>query len=386
MYLVKFEIYIYRMHKINILHLIKIALYIFLLTALPVTSSIAKSLQNSDFATSPFNKCWEAEDISISGFASDNNYLILTQTNGNVLQINSQDQSQIWVSSIGNRFNSELFIVNDNYYVVSQNTEEDLPEIIIRKINRTTGITEWSNKLNSKKDINILINEKLNRLFIISPDLLISSIQLENGKTIWEKQFTGNLKSIPETNYMVNDETLLLLKTDNNFIKVGLSDGSLIDRKEYIDKTLTTFDTQKDSIIGGDNLGNVYRFQETKPTSKRLFRTGGEIAYIGVFDTHFYTVSNDNYIYLYSTEQNKIKWKRRLPGRVIIKPIFYNKIAIVTTLADPDIYFLETIEGNVVNRIELQNNYIIKDIQQNQGDIFVLTNRSLIKFAEICSK
>ena len=339
-------------------------------------------LPKNDFAASPFTKCWEMENNSIKSFASDNKFILLSETNGNILQINSQDRSQMWVSSIGNRFSSDLYLVNGSYFVLSQNTGESPQILFIRKINRTTGITEWSNEINLENNYHTFINEKLNKLIIISQDLYMLSIDLETGKTNWEKHYTGNLKKISET----NDKTILLLTTDNNFMKIDFSDGSLIDRKKYTEKTLTTFTTQKDLIIGGDSLGNVYGFQNNKPLPKKLFRTGGEITYIGTIDTYFYVISNDNFIYLYSSERNKLIWKKRLPGCISIKPIIQNNIIIVTTVAAPDIYFLEVNEGNLINRIELQNNYLIKDVQQNQGDILILTNKGLIKFGENCSK
>ena len=159
----------------------------------------------------------------------------------------------------------------------------------------------------------------------------------------------------------------------------------MIERNITIE-TLTAFTTQKDSIIGGDNLGNVYNFQNKKPLPKKLFRTGGEITFIGTLDTSFYVISNDNFIYLYSSERHKLIWKKRLPGRVSIKPIIQNNIIIVTTVAAPDVYFLEVDEGNLINRIELQNNFLIRDIQQSHGNILILTNKGLLKFGENCSE
>lgn len=91
-------------------------------------------------------------------------------------------------------------------------------------------------------------------------------------------------------------------------------------------------------------------------------------------------------MYLYSSERKKLIWKKRLPGRVSIKPIVINNIIVVTTIAAPELYFFELQEGNLLNRIELKENYLINDIRQSQNAIMILTNNGLLKFSEDCSK
>ena len=85
-----------------------------------------------------------------------------------------------------------------------------------------------------------------------------------------------------------------------------------------------------------------------------------------------------------SPEDKGLIWKKRLPGRVTIKPTVSNGVIIITSIVAPDIYFFELDQGNLLNQIGLKDTYVIKDIQQNQNDILILTNNGLIKFSEGC--
>ena len=119
MYLVKFEIYIYKMQKSSIKHLTKSLIIIFLLYKIIITNGVAQSLPENVLATSPFSKCWELSDNSITGFASDNKITIFTKKDGSILQIDSLNQSQNWVSSIGNKLTSYPFLVKNAYYILT---------------------------------------------------------------------------------------------------------------------------------------------------------------------------------------------------------------------------------------------------------------------------
>ena len=295
MYLVKFEIYIYKMQKTNIQYLIKTLFFVFLWQTLFITI-IGQPQPKNNFAGSPLTKCWELKNKEIESFASDNKMIFLSTSDGNVSQVDTQNNSQIWISSIGKTLISNPYALPDRYFVVSRNTVvSETPQIVfIRKINQITGITEWITELSLENNYQTLINKKLNKLIITSKDLNVFSIDLETGKIIWKKQLIGNLLQISEK----NDNSFLLFTTNNNFIEVNYLDGSTIDKKIITKKQLTTFTALKDSIIAGDKLGNVFHFQNNQPTPKKLFRTGGEITYIGRVNKKFYVVSNDNFLYL----------------------------------------------------------------------------------------
>lgn len=383
MYLVKLEIYIYKMPKNDIHYLTRMLFFILSMSAIFSANSAAQPPTKNKFATSPLIKCWETESNGIAGFASDNLYVFLSHTNGDISLLKSLDHSQIWINSLGNKLISDPFIINGNYFVLSRNTSPtEIPRTLyIRKINNLTGLTDWINEINIEDEYQIVTNNKLNKLIIISKKLDIFSFNLNTGKSIWQKIIKGNLNKISA----VNDDYFSILTTESNFLDINYSDGNIIRNKIFSKEKLTTFTSSKDLVIAGNKLGIVYSLQNSYKLPKKLFRTGGEIIYIGLTDKNFYVVSNDNFLYLYSLERRKLIWKKRLPGRVIIKPTVEENIIIISTIAAPELYFFGIEAEILINKIELTSDYIIKDIQQNQREIFIQTNNGLNKFAEHCS-
>lgn len=76
--------------------------------------------------------------------------------------------------------------------------------------------------------------------------------------------------------------------------------------------------------------------------------------------------------------------EKRLPGRVILKPVIFQDLIFATTPVEPVIYIFRLTDGALINRIDLGNNHIIKQIVVNENGVDVLTTDGLVKFGVTC--
>lgn len=88
----------------------------------------------------------------------------------------------------------------------------------------------------------------------------------------------------------------------------------------------------------------------------------------------------------YSAETDKVLWKKRLSGRVILNPIIFKGLIFVTTSAEPLIYVFDRTDGSLVNQILTGDNSFIKKMEINESGLNVLTTNGLMRFGDDCEK
>lgn len=328
--------------------------------------------------TRPFVKCWELENPKLDFVASDNGNIIISENDGNISLLNTNNKSYLWRTAIGNKINSEPLIHEDKILLLSKKNNEtitDKIEIEIRQIALSTGITNWILPIRQIGNLHFFKNEGTETVILISENLEIYSLDITEGKILWSISLSDKLKAFTK-----EDETVQILTARNEFIQIRTSDGSIRNRKKLSTNNISAILFYKDTFFIGNRNGTLYKTTDTSEVENKLFRAGGEISMISPYGENLLITSYDNFLYLYSDKEQESLWKKRLPGRVSLKPQIVGSTVLVTTVAEPEIYLLNLTDGNQINRISLGSEHIIRDIQTDDKGILVLTNKGLYKF------
>lgn len=401
MYLVKFGIYIYKMHFTTVLNpakLTKDLIVLICICAVSLNFTRAQATGSSDHFDSPLTKCWEIENNEIQSFASDNESTLVSLRNGDLIKINNADKTQIWSSSIGNQLETKPYIIKGRSISVShtvknspdtgdnKNTNENKKfEIIIRETDQKTGLINWVTKITAdensgfaKDAFRLLEDPGSERIFIIQNNE-ITSINVQNGSIDWRTESDSN---IPASSFVDNNSVYIY-----NARKISIYDKSngVFIKSIKTHEDINSLQITETTIFSSDNSGKLFETDKKTLKNKRVLRTGGKITYLKGGDKNLLTISEDNFIYNYSNADDQVKWKKRLPGRVTADPFINDKMIVVSTIAEPEIYFFDLAKGTLFNRITLDSGNDIKHFQITGSKVFALTNSGLIKYQKNCS-
>ncbi|CAN5720550.1 hypothetical protein BH20ACI4_BH20ACI4_00340 [soil metagenome] len=331
-------------------------------------------------AGQPFVKCLETKNNLIDQIASDNNQTIIVENSGIVRQINNSDHLQNWHIELGNKLESIPYLYETNILLISYAKEikNANQQTSIRQINSLTGITDWITSLNPSEQFLMIRDSNTENITLLSDKLNIRQIEPKNGKILWSIDLKGDLGK-----YTSGRDFLYILTTEDKLFIIRIKDGSILSETEFKSKNVSALSYINDSLFLGNIKGVLYKFSDNTKVEK-LFRTGGEVSFIKSFGSELLVVSRDNFLYYYSTEKEKILWKKRLSGRVILEPVIYQDLIFTTSLVEPVIYIFNRIDGTLVNQINLGENYYIKKIAVNESGVNVLTTSGLLKFGVDC--
>ena len=84
-------------------------------------------------------------------------------------------------------------------------------------------------------------------------------------------------------------------------------------------------------------------------------RTGAEIKEITETSNGFIISSNDNYVYLFSKQNGRRIWKRKLAGRLASAFSPLSGIGVYATLNGEIASFIDGTDGKIVNQITLED-------------------------------
>ena len=380
-------------------------------------------IRTIDF-TKPLKPCWsflsnkiEADKIaSDNGFGMDTGeYLFLPFFDGKVSAIDTSEAERIWETDLGGKIISNLSSDDKNLYVLSEvlydenakNNNDNIPKVIIRSLNKKSGLTEWQTNLkltdfvnvekaaketDRKKDKKEEITENETnencRMAIFKTSLIIYgengsviSVNKNNGELLWRKNYES---LFPDGSLLTNDH--LILKTSEKILIISAETGDLIESfKQPEEMTNILYQPDKRRIIYSDDKGTVYFGILRNGTAPviRKFRNGAEITNISLTRRGLLISSLDNFLYMLSEDNGELIWKRRLGGRISFKPLVEGDYAIVINTSEPVASVVELSTGKIVNKIFLENGDVFTGKPLKSGNKLLLTTqRGIFAFSD----
>lgn len=288
--------------------------------------------------TTTFNLCWDYPTVvsSETNFASDNVSKIVIARNGGILDaVDGISGKKLWTTETGFGTIAKVILKNKKVYVVSN--KENQTKLSIITISLETGVILSNDQMQLQ-----ISNEMLNKL----EPIIVNSVK--------------------------NDRILEKLKS-----------GDGITSTEFI---------SENQIITGSLKGNVkLSFINTDFSDKTIVwkvKLGGQISSLSKFEEKILVTSFDNFAYMFSIKNGKEVWRKRLPGRILSRPLNNNDLLIFTVTGEKSAFIINKKDGKQVGKIELANNeYFIRGLFNTQNNYIFQTNSGLVSFSNNdCSK
>lgn len=301
----------------------------------------------------PFIKCWDFPlrfDNNGSVASDNNNSIIFDENNASIVSINASDGLENWRSNLGGKLGLNILLYKNFIYTFSNIFVDNLiTTVSIRSIESKTGITTWQNEIKTNVKLKVLQNEE--QLFIIVNSRTIKAINKLDGKISWEKNLTGIITSA--TFFGINQ---LLVFTDKNIYVLSLISGDIVEFSINIQNVEHSLFLYEKEFISGNSLGDVFRFDlKTKKNLWNVKIGGGVSSLVKTIDGVLVS-SLDNFIYFFSLKDGKLKWRKRVAGRIFIEPLIIRNYVIVLNSNNNIALIIDIKNGKTVNQINIVDN------------------------------
>lgn len=271
--------------------------------------------------------------------------------------MNLKDGRRIWISELDGKIVSKLHTTEKEILLVVK-TEESY---FFENISKITGIVNWKVKLDwlPLGDAEVFLRLLADRIIIINQSGDCYALKKENGEILWQSRIAAKLTSQPA----FEGNTIAFGNADNKLVMISAVDGAKIN--EFKTKNpITAISLQTpDQLVFGDKKGNVIAMNLKTNNQVWEIRQGAEISSINPSKIGLLVSSFDNFVYLISPNSGKVLWKKRLPGRILYKPLLLDKYVIVTNSYDSNAAIVDLKNGKTINRIVFEEgNYFTNNV------------------------
>ena len=286
--------------------------------------------------------------------ASDNEQnLLLTTDNLSFVSLNADSNTESWKSLSGGKLESEITDGENLFFVASFETESQRKSYTLNSVSRKTGITNWQLRLNEHSRVKLNPVDDHGLLFLTIDNRSITAVRKEDGKIFWTKEFSDNVVTIAKSE--INPQELYII-SENGLKRVSIKDGELIEELKFKKGEIGTALVGKDYVLSGYPTGEIAKTSITDGQNDVLWKikAGAGISGLAAHQDEVLVTSLDNFIYLYSVASGKLRWKKRVAGRINVKPQIYGDLAIVVNSGDNSMSVLELGDGKIINQLQLE--------------------------------
>jgi outer membrane protein assembly factor BamB len=139
--------------------------------------------------------------------------------------------------------------------------------------------------------------------------------------------------------------------------------------------------TTEDKLFWGEKKGFVNSFDTNSNSLTWSVRHGGEISSLSLVSNGVLVTSLDNFVYFISLNKGKNVWRRRLAGRITVKPLIVGNFAVIVTAVSKNAVVIDLRNGKVVNQISLTDiGFILSKPLVLQNSLVFLTNKGIFSF------
>ena len=344
-----------------------------------------------EFSAKNVSLCWKTDNPAFFNVASDNVKAFFSfNRDGKIISYNS-DGKVLWNLDIGGKPFGTPVTANDRIYFITGLTDYDTDHItgirsfFINSLDLQSGISIWKVKIQSGRNPQLYIDNDV--LYVLYGDEIktnISRVNRDDGSISETTSFNFGLSDF----FIFGRGKLFISTRTASLISISLPDKKVILSLKESGKIEHGVLAPDGRFIMSDKIGSLYILENTGKIINSKIKFGAKITSLIFQDDRLFVTSNDNFIYALSNDLKKIIWKKRLGGRIVIKPAIIEKSIIVTSQGDNSIYFIRQSDGEVLNRLytpvgeEILNSPIFLE-----GKLSIQTNLGIrIYSAKNCGK
>jgi len=189
-------------------------------------------------------------------------------------------------------------------------------------------------------------------IFIMDDELTLSARQKTDGSLLWKKNFSNLITTIDGTS-----QTEIRVLTENMLFRIKAKTGETLEEIKFENISSKSSVLRENYLIIGNSTGEIIKtiYSEGKIHVDWKIKTGGSISNLLVLEGNVLATSLDNFIYLFSLNDGKLRWKRRVSGRIIRNPLIFKNYAVVVNSADNYSSVIDLRDGKVVNQVQIED-------------------------------
>ncbi len=343
--------------------------------------TIRSDAQEKPNFAGPFKKCRAlgTNNGLSQTVASDNEQnIIYTNDSTSLISLNPETNLENWKTQITGKLFSNAVADQNSLFFISSFEDKDKEKIFtLNSLSLKTGITNWQKKLNGYKNLELTEAQNKENLFLIAEEKSLQAIRKDNGGINWTKEFTEKILS-----YEILTPDKISILTTSRVTYLSLKDGQPIN-EVILGKSAAGISAVTDNyLLLGYPTGEFIKVlpSENKTAIQWKIKTGGSITGLLKLQEEVLVTSLDNFLYLFSIDSGKQKWKRRVGGRINIKPVIYDNYAVVINSAENYASIIELRGGKIINQIRIEDDNYFSGQPQISGRYFIFQTYKGIYF------
>jgi outer membrane protein assembly factor BamB len=334
----------------------------------------------------PFQKCWEFETARMSAFPplGDNLQTIFqTLDDGTLLALEASSGKIIWRSQFGGEIVSNALFEDKKLYLVNKIADENRTEFVLRSVSASTGLTLWQKSVSLNDSSRIFVSANNTYIILVSANGQILFIDKNSGAENWRKELQTEITAAP----LLFENKIFIGTVDNKIKAFSPGGGENALALSLRNPPTGNFFVSTFTAVVGDRAGSVSAFRLGDRKLLWKARTGAQIVDITEVSGNFLVSSNDGFVYLLASKTGDRIWKRRLPGRLIGKPLVYNNFALLQTIDGASALILDLNNGKPVNQISFNENVSsVGGALSAHGRVVIPTDKGLLAFSDECAE
>lgn len=326
-----------------------------------VLTECIKSQETAEF-DKPFKVCriYPLGGGATQITASDNNTnFIFTNESNYLLSVNPESKLENWKSLAGGKLYPVIVADNDSVYFLSSfENEAQRTNYILNSISQKTGITNWQKKLDGYSNIKLFESADKETIYLTAENHNLLAVRKKDGNLNWTKNLQAKVISIATR--LTSQISVL---TEKSLFQLSTENGTLLSQTKIKSAPASESIGGNGYVWLGYPNGELLKISSAGKVAEVLWKikTGGNISSVIELENEVLISSYDNFLYLYSVSSGKLKWKRRVSGRINLKPLIVKKHAIVLSATDSVASIIELDAGKIINQIVIEDGNYFSD-------------------------
>ncbi len=341
--------------------------------------------------TLPLKLCLQRLNKKIEplNIASDNqSSIFIAFRGGRIEKINLDGNFGTWVSELGGEIASDLIFEDKRVFLITkvpliysakENDEsQQTINYVLWSLDAETGVTIWRLPFTAKSSV--LLKSFQDKIFLTEKDGGVTSIRKSDAQIIWKENFGQEISSPPD----LNKNKIYISTGDNSILTVSADNGVIVSKLSKLKSPASILIADENNLYWGDRKGFVTRADTSTKSRIWNVRYGGEISSLTITRNGVLVTSLDNFVYLISMQKGKKIWKRRLAGRILVRPLIAHGFVVFVTAADNNAVILDLRNGRIINQISLADTSFILSAPLVIRNLLVFsTSKGIFAFAGI---
>ena len=254
----------------------------------------------------------------------------------------------LWQSEFGGEIVSNLVTDQTSVFFAANPAAKEgvKPDsTTLRSVSKQTGITIWSVAVPySEKSY---LGADTNYIFAVTGDRVVIALDKKDGAVKWQTNVDKKLAAAPH----FTEKYIGLASESSEIFLISPQNGEQTFQMTSPFPAISVFIPDVNTLIPGDRKGNLWAMDILTKQIRWKFKNGAQVSSITGAGESILVSSYDNFVYQMSPANGNVLWKRRLPGRVIERPLVTRDFAVVRVLGEPEVSFIDLKSGKILGKI-----------------------------------